>query len=151
MSNTTNVKTENSKLKTQNLEKGVSLYLALIIMTILLAIGVGISTIIISQMKMIGGMGDSVVAFHAADTGIERALYGDGTGIPASHYGPTFINSSSYEVDVVCCQSGIVPCAWGAGECPPGLTEDSTCTASYFCYKSVGTYKGIKRAIEATR
>ena len=138
-------------MKIQNFEKGVSLYLALIIMAILLAIGLGISTIIISQMKMIEGMGDSVVAFHAADTGIERALYDGDT--PSDHYPQTNINSSSYEVWVVCCQSGIPPCAWSppATECPSGLTEYSTCTASYFCYKSVGTYRGIKRAIEATR
>jgi len=45
------------------------------IMFILIAIGLGISLIIVSQMKMIRGMGDSVVAFYAADTGIEHALY----------------------------------------------------------------------------
>ena len=56
-------------------EKGVSIYLALMIMFILLAIGLGISLIIVSQMKMIRGMGDSVVAFYAADTGIEHSLY----------------------------------------------------------------------------
>lgn len=70
-------------------QKGaVSLYLALMTMIILLAIGLGITTIIISQMRMIRGMGDSVVAFHAADTGIERILYEDkmcyqATGCPS--------------------------------------------------------------------
>ena len=134
-------------------ERGISIYLALIIMIILLAIGLGITTIIVFQMKMIRGMGDSVVALYAADTGIERALY-DGKNAN-SHYGPTPINGSSYEVDVVCCQSGIDPCLWGAGDCLvecPGLTtEDPDCNASYLCYKSVGTYRGIRRAIEVTR
>jgi hypothetical protein len=131
-------------------QKGVSIYLALIIMIILLAIGLGITTIIVFQMKMIRGMGDSVIALYAADTGIERALYGDGT--PAPHYGPTPINGSSYEVNVFCCQQGTGTCLWGVGECSAlGLTEDSTCNAFYLCYKSVGTYKGIRRAIETTR
>ena len=130
-------------------QKGVSIYLALIIMIILLAIGLGITTIIVFQMKMIRGMGDSVVALYAADTGIERALY-DGKNAN-SHYGPTPINGSSYEVGVVCCQSGTGICAWVAGECPSGLIEDSTCNAFYLCYKSVGTYRGIRRAIEVTR
>lgn len=59
-------------------QKGaVSLYLALITMIILLAIGLGITTIIISQMRMIRGIGDSVVALYAADAGIERILYED--------------------------------------------------------------------------
>jgi hypothetical protein len=56
-------------------KKGVSLYLALVIMFILIAIALGVSLIIVSQMKMMKGMGDSVVAFYAADTGIEQTLY----------------------------------------------------------------------------
>ena len=128
-------------------QKGVSIYLALIIMIILLAIGLGITTIIVFQMKMIRGMGDSVVALYAADTGIEMALDDD---TPDPHYGPIFVGDASYEVDVFCCQSGIDPCLWGAGECP-GLEERTDCNAFYLCYKSVGTYRGIKRAIETTR
>jgi hypothetical protein len=62
-------------MKLQTTKKGVSLYLALIIMFILIAIGLGVSLIIVSQMKMIRGMGDSVIAFYGADTGIEHALY----------------------------------------------------------------------------
>jgi hypothetical protein len=65
--------TTNYQLPTTN--KGVSLYLALVIMFILIAISLGVSLIIVSQMKMIKGMGDSVVAFYAADTGIEHAMY----------------------------------------------------------------------------
>jgi hypothetical protein len=56
-------------------KKGVSLYLALVIMFILIAIALGVSLIIVSQMKMMKGVGDSVVAFYAADTGIEQTLY----------------------------------------------------------------------------
>lgn len=69
------MKTQNPKPKIQNPDKGVSIYLTLMIMFILLAVGLGISTILVSQMKMIKGMGDSVIAFYAADTGIERILY----------------------------------------------------------------------------
>jgi Tfp pilus assembly protein PilX len=56
-------------------QKGLSLYLAIMIMSILLAIVLGMSAILFHQLKMIGEMGNSVVAFYAADTGIERALY----------------------------------------------------------------------------
>ena len=135
-------------MKIQNFEKGVSLYLALIIMSVLLAIALGISTIILSQMKMITGMGDSVVALYAADTGIEVALDDD---TPDPHYGPSPLGDASYEVDVVCCDFVTNPdCRWNGTPCP-GLPIDSTCNASYLCYKSVGTYRGIRRAIEATR
>ena len=55
-------------------QKGVSLYLAVIIMLILLAIALGVSTILVGQIKTIRGMGNSVSAFYAADTGIETEL-----------------------------------------------------------------------------
>jgi len=58
-------------------EKGVSVYLAIMIMMILLAISLGISAIIVSQMKMISGMEDSVTALYAADSGVEKVLYED--------------------------------------------------------------------------
>lgn len=56
-------------------QKGISLYLAVMTMTILLAIVLGLSVILIGQTKMIKRMGDSVIAFYAADTGMERVLY----------------------------------------------------------------------------
>ena len=56
-------------------QKGVSLYFAVVITTILLAIVLGLTTILVSQLKIIRGMGDSVVAFFAADRGMERTLY----------------------------------------------------------------------------
>ncbi len=56
-------------------EQGVSLYLAIMIMSILLAIVLGMSAVLFYQLKMVGEMGNSVVAFYAADTGIENALY----------------------------------------------------------------------------
>ncbi len=139
-----------SNLQTSDfrLQKGVSIYLALMIMSILLAIGLGISLIIVSQMKTIKGMGDSVVAFYAADTGIERALYE-----PMPSFGGD-VGDASYTVEVVCCCRGVGDCLFGVGECAGyGLEEDldCVCNAFYLCYTSVGTYRGIRRAIESTR
>jgi len=106
------------------LQKGVSLYLALIIMFILIAIGLGVSLIIVSQMKMMKGMGDSVVALYAADTGIENSLYnsrrkGETGEIP----GPVPLGDADYSVTQV-------------------TGEDR--------WRSVGTFKQVKRAIEIT-
>lgn len=56
-------------------QKGVSLYLAVMMMSILLAMALGMATILFSQLKTVRGMGDSVVAFYVADTGMERAMY----------------------------------------------------------------------------
>lgn len=105
--------------------RGMSLFLAVIIMSMLLAIALGISTILLSQIKMVRGIGDSVVAFFAADTGIENALYVQGS------VSATLDNGASYSVSLA----------------PPG----PGCPASYYCLKSVGVFKGTKRAIEITR
>ena len=110
----------------KNSKKGVSLYLALMIMFILLAIGLGVSLIIVSQMKMMKGMGDSVIAFYAADTGIERALYEKRVNnIDWSGFGT--VGGADYTVDYI------------VG--PP---------ATWKSKGSFGSFAKVKRAIEIT-
>ena len=58
-------------------QKGVSLYLSLMIMAIILAIGLGLATIFVSRLATLREIGHSVVSFYAADTGIEQILYLD--------------------------------------------------------------------------
>ena len=58
-----------------NNQKGISLLLVVLISSVILAIGLGISSVIIQQTKMMENIGYSVIAFYAADTGIEAALY----------------------------------------------------------------------------
>lgn len=58
-------------------EKGISIFLSLLILTVLLSLALGLSTILVGQIRMIKRMGDSVISFFAADTGIERILYED--------------------------------------------------------------------------
>ena len=114
--------------------------LSVIIMALLLAIVLGLGTILLSQSRQIREMGDSVVAIFAADTGIEEALYyfkpkvsGD---IGQAHYEATTTCSSSY---------------YDSGGCPSGFEKDSNCSASYICVKSIGEFKNVKRAIEVSR
>ena len=222
------MKIQNPKSKIQNPEKGVSIYLAVMVMFILLAIGLGISLILISQLRMIKGMENSVIAFHAADTGIEEIMYKDKIcrqencpdycrGYPDYCLGlrndfpyntfPGNLDSASYEatdeyeieqpsgpgcaVDtatcpgIICCDlnnDGIVDqddvdlvdiCYGDRSQCTPELKEDANCDGrieitdvgrvnrqaiptptpcDYLSYnfKSVGTFKGTKRAIEVT-
>jgi len=152
----------------ETMERGVSLYLGLMIMIILLAIGLGISTIIISQMKMIRGMEDSVIAFYAADTGIEKTVFYDNQVKPDGARGLCYMDSNCTAPD----------CIWdctGCGENPDGTDKDcgdTTCTDCTIIYesdfngkryrveatvsggmttiKSSGDYKGTKRAIKVT-
>ncbi len=121
-------------------EKGVILYLALIILTIAMAVVLGLSSILMGQIKTIQQMENSMKAFFAADTGMEIALYDKSE--PESSYSDS-LNGATYEVAVVCSES--------YSECPANLEQDSNCNAYFFCYESIGSYRGIKRALEATR
>jgi hypothetical protein len=62
-------------MKNSNLKKGVSLYLIIVIISVLLAVSLNVASLIIGGAKIIKGAADSVKAFYAADTGIEEALY----------------------------------------------------------------------------
>ena len=56
-------------------EKGVSIYLIIIIVSTLLAVSLNLAAVIIGGAKITSGSANSVKAFYAADTGIEAALY----------------------------------------------------------------------------
>ena len=97
-------------------------------MSILLAISFGISGILIQQIKMLGEIGHSVVAFYAADSGIERVLMDRDN---PSNIPKTFLsNGAAYEVVVA---------GGGTGDC---LIDFN------YCIKSIGEYQKTKRAIE---
>lgn len=111
-------------------QKGVSLYLALMIMTILLGIALGINSIFLGQIKILKDLGYSVIAFYAADAGIEEALMSrESPSTVCLEASPCLLaNGASYYIDIR---------AAGAG-----------CLASNYCIKSIGQYKETKRAIE---
>ena len=62
-------------MKNNNLEKGVAIYLVVIIVSALSAVSLNIASIIIGGSKLVSNYADSVKSFYAADTGIEHALY----------------------------------------------------------------------------
>jgi Tfp pilus assembly protein PilX len=63
-------------------EKGVSLIITFFIMIIVLAVLLSISIILYSEVKIVRNIGDSVVAFYVADSGVEKTLYYDRKIIP---------------------------------------------------------------------
>ena len=58
-------------------EKGVSLIITFFILTIILAIVFSISILLYNGIKIIRNVGNSVVAFYAADSGVEKFFYYD--------------------------------------------------------------------------
>ena len=63
------------KLIITNQKGATAILLAVLILSILLIIGLGVSNLMISQIKMSAQTGQSVQAFYAAEAGAERCLY----------------------------------------------------------------------------
>lgn len=121
-----------------NLEKGVSLYFSILIVIIVLAIVLGLGTILMTQIKMVGEMGDSVVAFCAADTGIEAVLFEGSDATTSGSYSDTLDNGATWEAAVV--NPGG---SEGGVECPASTNN--------FCIYSRGSYNNSQRAIRVSR
>lgn len=108
-------------------KKGISIYLALIVIAILLSSALGVSVIFVNQVRILKEVKNSVIAFYASDSGIEKILINrqNPSDIPET----SLSNGATYQVSV------------GAGY---------TCGALNFCIRSVGSYKETSRAIEIT-
>ncbi len=63
-------------------EAGVTLIITFLIMTILLAIVLSISSVLFNQMKMLSNIGYSISAFYASESGVEKTLYYDRKVVP---------------------------------------------------------------------
>lgn len=142
---------------TKNFQKGLSLYLGIVVLSIILSIVFGLTAILLNQIKMMREMGYSVTAFFAAETGVEKILkiIIRDEATPSSSYSETLTlnggGTVSYDATVVCCKSGNEGCEWGppGDGCPVGLDEEDNCYATKYCVRSVGTFRGIKRAVES--
>mgnify|MGYP001614360847 FL=1 len=111
-----------------NSQKGVALYLSLMVMTTLLGIALGVNSIFLGQTKIVKMTGYSVLAFYAADAGIEETLMQRNNPPLGAGQVVTLSNGATYQVFVnQACVGG--------------------CSASYYCFTSIGTYKETKRAI----
>lgn len=108
-----------------NKQKGVSLYIAVMIIAILLAIVLGTGAILLGQLKVIKGMENSIMAFYAADSGIEEVLMNRSNPLPFNGSSGTLDNGASYEITAL-----VAP------------------APDNFYIRSVGEYEGTKRAIE---
>ena len=74
-------------------QQGAALYIALMVLTVLLSLALGISTILLAQIQILRGIGHSVLAFAASETGVERVLQIDASSCAAS----ATIDSSDFD------------------------------------------------------
>jgi Tfp pilus assembly protein PilX len=104
--------------------RGIAIYLAAVTLMIVLAVALGISLMSTYQLKGLNEAGDSVIAFAAAETGIEYAEL----NITSSGYssGTQPVGTASYNLT--------------SFMCGPSL--------QYLCFRSIGIYNGTERAIQ---
>ena len=127
--------------------EGIAIYLAVAVLSVVLAVALGVSMLSVGQMKNINQSGNSVVAFAAAETGIEWALY--------PWYSGQVIDTTNYQA--ACPLSGgqyvcPVPSGGvlgGAFYTVTALTnvESALCPVGFLCIKSVGKYLDTQRVI----
>jgi len=123
-----------------NSQKGISLYISLVILSVVLAIVLGLSAILIREIKITRKIGYSVVALFAADTGIEQALnqfYSLDSSPVEGFLDPIMGEKPTYHATIVC----------GTSSDCLGFEKNELCDA-LFCIKSYGSYKGVTRALE---
>lgn len=124
-------------VKRSSNNKGVSLYIALMLTAVMLTIVFGLTAVLTTQIKTVRSIGYSVTAFYAAETGIEYALYNSDSCTSTCSVNGTLSlgggDTASYSI------SGT---SSGSGACPWGIN---------YCIKSIGDYKNTKRAIQIQR
>jgi len=126
------------KLKTapKQAEKGVILVFSLIILSLLLGIGFGVNAILTREIKSQRETANSVIAYYAAETGIEKLLKNKANpaatcidGSVGSEDNPCVLdNDSKYFISIT--------------------VAGSDCNAQNYCVKSIGIYKETRRGIE---
>ena len=162
-------KTQNSKLKTQN-SRGVALLFIVLITSLILAIGLGLTVLLIQGMRIMSEIGYSVVAFYAADSGIEAAVYDlyqhpAPTSTHSNSFDIAYLGDAQYDTQAKCCHFSFVDKCFfrdpadpedGRPPCPLGdenigsndPNNPDYCNTTKYCLKSRGSYQRVKRAIE---
>src|SRR3989338_642088 len=122
-------------------QKGVSILLTVLILSAVFALGLGVATFVISEIRQSRNVGNFVSALHAADSGVERTLYkvrqlGEFSSCPTvdtCSFSGELGTGASFNVIIL--DSGMVWC---------------TSDAPNFCIRSIGSFQDANRAIEVT-
>jgi len=122
----------------KNFQKGSALYLAVVILSIALSIILGISTILILQMRAIRDTFYSTNAYYVAETGIEQGIF-------LSNY-DCFINNQCDPTKVG--DDGKFEGEINDSKYSVEITDEETEEGETILYKSIGDYKGAKRIVE---
>lgn len=156
----------------ESYQRGIALYVAIVVTTVLLGIGIGISSTLIRQAISFRDVGDSVLALYAADGGIERVLEIDTCMledletdrydcIRAAIGDPGFTDADCEGepiTDESGCRTAAVAGIPAAVTLPNGASYEIVlrpggppCPGGNYCAESKGTYLQSTRKIEISR
>jgi len=128
-------------------EKGISLYLIIVSLLIVLSLTVSLASLILIRFRTVRNLANSVVAFYAADSGVEKELYDINTSSAQGEMEGWLSAwqdvSASYSVETSC-RLGYTKCNDFCFTCQ----GSDTCTAPRYCIQSQGGFQKAKRAIE---
>ncbi|HHE76600.1 MAG TPA: hypothetical protein ENL27_01295 [Candidatus Parcubacteria bacterium] len=127
-------------------DKGISAFLALLVLSIFLAMSLGLSTILLFQYKEVKEMGDSVKAFYAADTGIEEVLYRD-----KKCYEPGCASLPWECVDTAECSQGIKAGSFSKSFGASSPSYEVLFNNGAWNVHSKGSYEKASRAVHISR
>lgn len=147
-------------LDMNNKQQGISLYLLIMALLIVLSMTISISSLVIIRFGAVEGLGESIVAFYAADSGIEEQLHDlsdPSDSRPGKGTITGDITDQSSFVAKTTCRYGYTKCSIlcpgedGSNSCPsPVEGMPGYCSAPRFCIESRGSFGDTKRAIEVT-
>jgi len=113
----------------KNKQKGASLLLTLLVMAVLLSISFGVSRLALGEIKLIRDIPKALIAYYAAEAGMEWALYQyyqTGSISDVVDCSVNLDNGSSYGIEVIM-----------SGEYVTAI-------------KSNGCYQDLRRAVEVS-
>lgn len=125
-------------------QQGISLYLSILVLTAVLAIGFGITSLLLGQLKTSRDIQKLMSVIYASDAGVERTLYKirqNGDFSTCSTLGPP----AECEIPVTALQN---QATYKVIILDPGV---DWCDISRMkCIRSIGTLEGTNRAFEVT-
>jgi len=122
-------------------QRGIAIFLAVIMLTLVLSMALGVNTLLLSQIKTMRDSGNSVIAFYGAESGTEWALLNvnDSNWQTTIYHNYLDLNGDHIEESAIDATYDVSTIAPGVGQC--------SATADY-CLKSVGMYRGTRRVIQ---
>ncbi len=124
-------------------QKGVSIYLIFMIMTIILGVSLALSSLVFIRFRVVARSGGAVTAFYAADAGAEELLYDINKGTVQCEIADagfsTWAGITSHYGVTTTCRADYSDC--------PGCAATLECDAPRFCILSQGFYDGTQRAV----